>query len=311
MRVDRLMLYSSLGITCEPCERHVRIGYKFILVKPGNNVNLDIGSDIESFEKTMGYSLLHKGFGSKEDFLETYCSGQSPSVLNRRELNKVLELMLSKNDRILSIGSGIGEHDVLLHLSGYKIVASDIIPGVLEKTRKLFPDLETMTFDILNPKSSLKYDCILDTGLSYLYNYMEAIRIFSNCNRLLNPSGKLVFVLRYRDNLFTRFMDDFVLPLEARIVNLALAVRRSNLRLLRRKHGYRRSMSEILELGKMTGFELQKIGYAGYGVEAMGSIILTHIHIPSLSQILATLDKKIHIMNSATVFSFRKVREVK
>jgi len=287
----------------------MRIGYKYIWVRPGNDVNLDIPSDIETFEKRVGYSLLHKGFGSKEDFLETYCSWQPTSGLNRRELNQVLELMLSKNDKILSIGSGIGEHDVLLHLSGFRIVASDIIPGVLERTRKVFPDLETMTFDILNPKSSLKYDCILNTGMDFYYK--EVTSIFSNCNRLLNSSGKLVFVLRYRDNLFTRFMDDFVLPLDARIINLTLAVRRSNLRLLRRKHGYRRSVSEILELGNMTGFELQKIGYAGYGVEAMGSIILTHIHIPFLSKILAILDKKIHMMNSATVFSFRKVREVK
>ena len=125
--------------------------------------------------------------------------------------------------RILSIGSGVGEHDVLLHIAGYHIKSTDLIPDLGRTGQRWFPDLPFHKLDALNPDefADVEADCVLVSGLDYALDDSQLDTLFANVAAVLAGSGhpqrRFVFTLRYRDNALTRMIDDILLPLEARL----------------------------------------------------------------------------------------------
>ena len=80
------------------------------------------------------------------------------------------------------------------------------------------------------------------------------------------------------------------------------------MRYIKKKHGYRRSIKEVIRLANKAGFEIEEIEYAGYAYELARSAILRRI--PLLYRVFIQLDKWIHLMNCATVMNFKKVKTI-
>src|SRR5206468_4032267 len=85
-----------------------------------------------------------------------------------------------------------------------------------------FPDITFATLDALDGRAVARQaaDAVLVTGLDYALDDDQCDRLLANIAAVLDrsarPNPRLVFTVRYRDNLLTRVIDDVVLPLEAR-----------------------------------------------------------------------------------------------
>lgn len=82
----------------------------------------------------------------------------------------------------------------------------------------------------------------------------EAREIFNNTRALLKERGRLIFALRYRDNVFTWRIDALGLPLYAAFKNFTATLRRKSGRYKLKFHGYRRSKSEIVAMAQKAGY---------------------------------------------------------
>jgi len=277
----------------------MRIGYKYHVVKYDTAIKTSIAATPEEHFSENQYGR-RDSFRSQEEFLKSELF--STWVLEAHESYK---RALKDAGRILSIGSGIGEHDVLLHLAGYEIVSTDLIPGVNRNAQSLFPNMAFGVLDILDRNSvdGFRCDAILITGLDFALDDREADRMVENVTHLLKRSRhrlpKLVFTLRYRDNMLTRCIDRIVLPLEAR---LRLWKKGKGYKIVRKVHGYRRSPAEILQLACRHGLRLRHVYYAGMGMEFTRSALLQRI--PPVTVLLRRLDRIFHVASNCVIFEF-------
>ena len=117
-------------------------GYKYASDEKSHEWRtISIDSDSEEFGNTMGYFDISTT--TPDFFLENFCSHS-----NVQELHSIYERFLSKERLTVGIGSGYGEHELLLHLKGFPVIASDIIPGLAQKISILFPGFRGCTIDI-------------------------------------------------------------------------------------------------------------------------------------------------------------------
>lgn len=104
----------------------MRIGHKYVVVPNDVSVRATIAQDTsqhlsDNYARVRDYS----GCTARDEFLRSPLF--APWV---RELHACYRRVLGGAGRILSIGSGLGEHDVLLHIAGYHITATDLIPDL-------------------------------------------------------------------------------------------------------------------------------------------------------------------------------------
>ena len=78
------------------------------------------------------YSSGNTSVLGKDDFLKTHCSARWI-----KELNTELKKILSRNEKILSLGSGIGEHEVLLHRAFFLAARRIGAAGIYDDGRSL------------------------------------------------------------------------------------------------------------------------------------------------------------------------------
>lgn len=269
----------------------MRIGHDYLLVERGQPAETSIARTRDEFVRDNAYQNAGE-LTSREVFL------RSSRYFARwvREAHEVYEAILRDAGRILSIGSGVGEHDVLLHLSGIDVISTDLLPGVSSPTQLLFPEMRFGTLDALdeNAYGFFDFDSILVTGLDYALDEQTLHRFFDICRRSLSRSStaapRLVFTIRYRDNLLTRLIDDIVLPLEAHI---RCRVTGSKYRVVRKQHGYRRSIRQVLRIAHEHGFAARSIRYAGFGVEYERSAIFRRL--PGFLWVARHFDRLLHI----------------
>jgi hypothetical protein len=277
----------------------MRIGYKYHVVRDGAPVRTTIAATPEEHSVENQYGQLDC-FRTQGEFLKSDLF--SSWMLEAHECYKTA---LKDAGRILSIGSGIGEHDVLLHLAGYDIVSTDLIPGVSRNTQSLFPDMEFGVLDILDRSSidGFRCDSVLITGLDFTLDDSEAGRMIENVAHLLKRSThrhrKMILTLRYRDNILTKGIDWIVLPLEAR---LRLWKRGRGHTVVKKAHGYRRSCAEALELAFQHGFRLRQVYYAGAGMELTRSVLVGRIR--PLMWLLRRLDRIFHVACNCVICEF-------
>lgn len=208
------------------------------------------------------------------------------------EFQAMLRSFLRKDRSVLSIGSGLGEHEVPLVLAGYDIVATDIVDSLAEATR-LFPELRVRRFDILDPDTSERYDDVLVAALDYALDDEQLALALNNAARVLNPGGRVLLVVRYRDTFATRMLDIVLLPL------WAARRRRRGADLVKRKQGFRRSLREVRRIGQRSGYTVGRIGYAGHAVEL--TRLGVDIKLPRVYALARRLDRRLHKLNIATM----------
>lgn len=138
------------------------------------------------------YSPRYQKYDSKE-FVKTYRSVKG--WMNFIESNFPLSNVNGK--KVLEVGCGLGGFAKILHERGCDIAASDISAFIIEKARRLNPDIE---FFVANIESDIKvkdnyYDVIFAFEvLEHLVNPQKALQ---NLKRKLKNGGALIFTTPY------------------------------------------------------------------------------------------------------------------
>lgn len=272
----------------------MRKGHKYIEVDWGEPARRSIDSSVAEFASGMGYAKLE--FKDPEAFLAHF---RQPWVL---ELHDALRSLLSPGRAVIGIGSGSGEHELLLSLAGYDVTASDVVDPAFAPARDLFPGFRAIHLDIFDPPQDQLYDDVLVAGLDSYFDAERAQAIFVNAKQLLRPEGRLIFTLRYHDNSATRLIDTLLLPTSAALRRLHLRLTGSDLTVVKKEHGYRRTRSEIILLGMGAGYRIGRIRHAGFAFE-MSRIGLDR-RTPRVYELLRKIDRRFNVLNNATVFEF-------
>ena len=253
----------------------MRVGHKYV---ESGAEHCGIDHDAVAFSATMGYAP--RRFESRQAFLEAHDARWV------RELHTALADVLSPDRTVLSLGSGEGEHEVLLHEAGYDVIASDVVPGVLDEAARLFPHLRTLTLDAFDPWPVTCTD-VLATGMEFYFDDAGLLELLNTVHERIGPAGRFVLVLRYRDNPMTEIIDRVGLPL------VAAVQRRRGMHLTRKAHGHRRSIAEVRALAEQAGFRVGRVRYAAFAMEFERLL-------PAPKPLIA-LDRRLHVLNSATV----------
>ena len=251
----------------------MRVGHKYVA-----DDRAGIDHDADQYAATMGYAP--RRFASRQAFLEAHDARWV------RELHAALTDVLSPDRPILSLGSGEGEHEVLLHEAGYDVIASDVVPGVLDEAARLFPRLRTLTLDAFDPWPVTCTD-VLATGMEFYFDDARLLDLLETVHERIGPAGHFVLVLRYRDNPATEIIDRVGLPL------VAAVQRRRGAHLTRKAHGYRRSVGDVRALAAQAGFRVGRVRHAAFAMEFERLL-------PAPRPLIA-LDRRLHVLNSATV----------
>lgn len=253
----------------------MRVGHKYVVEATASR---GVDATVEEHAATMGYAPGR--VESREAFLRAHDHRWV------HELHEVLVELLERDRLVLGLGSGEGEHEVMLGLKGYDVIASDIVPGVLADAGRLFPEVQTMELDVFGPGV---VDCedILVTGMDQYFDDPTLVELLGAVRARLPPGGRLIFTLRYRDNPATEIIDRVGLPL------VAAVQRRRGMSLTRKAHGHRRSIAEVRALAEQAGFRVGRVRYAAFAMEFERLL-------PAPRPLIA-LDRRLHVLNSATV----------
>lgn len=201
-----------------------------------------------------------------------------------KELNDALCHQLDSSDRVFGIASGLGEHEALLNLRGIPASASDVLPSVVSAAQELWPEMEVVRLDALDSEevvaASEDFSVLLCSGLDPVLDSTDFMKMLGTfrCFLSVSQDRRVLFVLRFRDNLLTRAIDFFFLPLDRFLANTFWRIRGSPTRLVGTVHGFRRSVKEVLATFGEAGLHLSaNPAYAGYGIEVRRSVVLSRL----------------------------------
>jgi hypothetical protein len=271
----------------------MRIGHKYYLVATSAGGRRSMARSAAEHVEENHYDRYR--FDTPQEFLR---SSLYPRWV--REVHHCYVELLGGSREVLSVGAGMGEHDVLLHLAGFSVISTDLVAGVNAQAARLFPGLRCAQLDVLDPSALATYasDAALITGLDSGLGDGEMDVLFRNLAAMLarspHPEPRLVLTLRYRDNLLTRLIDTVVLPCEAHLRRLG----KPGNRVLKKVHGYRRSAGDLVRLSRPHGLVLRRTRFAGFAVELDRSAVLRRI--PAR----AAVDRRLHVASNCVVLEF-------
>ena len=232
----------------------------------------------EEFAATMEYGS--RRYGSAEEFLAAHDERWV------RELHQAYCELLDRGRTVLGVGSGEGEHEVLLVRAGFDVVASDVVAGSLDAAQSLFDGLRVAEYDVLAP-TAVACEDVLVSGIDFYFADADVVRMLEGLRALVEPGGRIVFTLRYRANPATWVIDRVVLP------PVAWRARRRGQNLARKHHGYRRSPRDIGRLARTAGLRVGRVRHAGFGME-LGRLR----PVPGW---VAAADRRVRVLNSCVV----------
>ena len=234
----------------------MRAWYKYLLNEKDDGKLSPKDSSFEDHKRSMGGYDPGKGYGSKEDFFETYIYKSCP---RHRFYHDYLKQNLKKREGILSIGSGRCANELLLAEEGFDITCSDLEQPCGEETRKIFANLKFIKFDIAKSPLQEKFDCIISLSVFYLFNEEELLDVFTNAANSLKPEGTFIFDPGgAEDNFSTRLIDDFMCRLEAHLRTVFRRITgRGRLFVTKKHQGYRTTDDEIVSIAARAGFRLR------------------------------------------------------
>ena len=269
----------------------MRVGWK--CVPAAEAASQDVDRTPDEFARSMGYGK--RRYASEAEFFRVHGAAWIA------ELHDALRELLDKKRAVLSIGSGECEHEVPFVREGYDVLASDLVDAAAE-ARRLFPQLRFEQLDVLRPIPLGPFDDVLITGLDSYFADDQFDRILENVRGALRSQGRLIFVLRYRDNFVTSLIDGVGIPASCAMLRLASTIGLSRSGWQMKRHGYRRSVREVVDIAAQHGFRVGRVRHAGFGVEL--TRIYLHRVAPPLYALARALDRRAHILNNAVVFEF-------
>ncbi|MCH8286635.1 class I SAM-dependent methyltransferase [candidate division KSB1 bacterium] len=117
--------------------------------------------------------------------------------LNRHVDEMLIYAEITKNDRILDVGCGIGRYTLILAERGFKVEGLDLTPGLLEQLQEADGgkyNIPLYCSDIIDypPELESKFDKVI--GFFTLHHLHNIERCYHAMTELLKPGGKIVFL---------------------------------------------------------------------------------------------------------------------
>lgn len=206
---------------------------------------------------TLGGYDVDDAYKSKQNFFNKYFFNYHLSRLEYYHI--FLEKYLSKEEEILSVGSGRCANELYLAQEGYNITCSDLkILNAYKATVALFPNFKYIEYDILSGPADCKYDAIISLGLIYLFDEKELLRFFINVSESLKIGGHLVLdSAGSSDNLLSYTIHEVILKYETMLRRIVRFISEQKwYGLIVKDFGYRRTDKEIIDTARKANLEL-------------------------------------------------------
>jgi SAM-dependent methyltransferase len=253
-----------------------------------------------------GYAC--KGYGSKEEFFETYLQNSKRHAC----YDAFLARHLPKEGHCLSIASGRAVNELRLMEQGWKFLCSDLDAICLEETLKLFPNYSFLKWDCMSdPLPEQRFDVVISLSFIYLLDPDKLQRFFRRMRELLLPGG--VFLLDSAgspDVLLGTLLHDYWLPVEASLGRPVLRAYyrlkgRGSFTVQRKHHGFRYKDQEIIAAAKAAAFQLEAFEAMDFETEWDRSLVYRHLlkRISPLRRVLLQLGKRLPYVR---MFAFRR-----
>ena len=283
----------------------MRTWHKFFWDKNPKNINLTKKDEkFSDFENAMEGYKVNKYYENKEEFFKKYLNGRYKTFYSFLKKN------LSKENIILSLGSGRCITELSLMDNGYNIVCSDLdVPSCYDQSKKIFKDYKYIKFDILNEDISQKFSSIVCFGVIYAFNQNELNNFFKKNSSLLKTGGTLIFDPGgAEDNVFSLFYDKIYLPFENLLISFFLKFFKKKYYLYKKHQGYRSSNKELVKLAREYGFKFIDIEKSDYYEEFNRSKLINFLmkNIPITKVFFGIFGR---LFTYIRIFKFEKLDE--
>ena len=123
---------------------------------------------------------------------------ETPEFVERHFPFYEKSLMLSKNDRILEAGCGIGSYSREFARRGYHIVGMDLSPNFLSEAQKITQhenlEIEFILGDYNEMNFEEKFTVIFFEGSFFYQSKIGLVSLLNRIHKALTPDGKVYFV---------------------------------------------------------------------------------------------------------------------
>jgi SAM-dependent methyltransferase len=225
----------------------------------------------------MGGYLPGPEYESRQSFFAAHLDAHERLI----ECERYIAPRIRQQDRILSVASGRCSVELRLQETiGCTIVCSDLDePPCLEATKRLFPELEFRTMDVLHELPYDNFDAVISIGLIYNFDDRQLSHFFDFVAKVLTPGGRLLLDFAgSADNAASLAFHDVYLPLEARLAATALTLKhRRPFGVARDMHGYRRTREDVQRIAQSCGFKMSEYSQGDYITDFQRSLILQRL----------------------------------
>ena len=247
------------------------------------------------------YCKINEHYLDKNTFIKNYFK-------NRFKIwDTYLKNNISKNQKILSIGSGRAINELVLIDENYNVICSDLdIPETYEASKKIFNDYIYLKFDVLKHDIQQKFDSIFSLHTFYLFSENQLNLAFSKVNMSLHKDGIFIVDMSAEHNFFSTFYHNFYLKMESILIYFISKILKKNIGLIFDENfGYKYKKKEIINIATKNNFELLSIDSIGHN-EIYRSYIFRKITKNSkfIEKIFCKIFK---LITSHNIYKFKKL----
>jgi len=152
-----------------------------------------------------------------QENIDTYKNESAVNHYNKiteiKEIEKKLIALYFKSP-VLDLGCGVGRTTKFLFDNGFSVIGVDIIEEMVNKAKKIYPEINFRVGDACNLKfkgNSFKSVFFSFNGLDYIFPEGKRIKALKEIERVLKKDGILVFSSHNPFALFFRFRPKFLL----------------------------------------------------------------------------------------------------
>ena len=250
----------------------MRRWYKYLVLKADQIKSSKQDQTADEHKRTVegyGKKFLCK---SRQEFFDIYFR---QGLRLYKFYNGYLKRNIDKGKKVLSVGSGLCANELALMSEGYSIICSDIENYLPQEQLNLFPELKFQKFDVTRSAFTQKVDYIVALYVFYLFDKNELLNVFKNTAQSLHSGGELIFDITAQDNIFAFILDNILCPLDAGFQYfIKKFVLRKNVRFVKKHHGYRYKVQEIINLASQAGFKYEEFKKGDYVTELKDRLLL-------------------------------------